>query len=243
MLARLRSRGLLWPTALAVPALAVLIGLGSWQLQRKAWKEDLVARLDARIHAAPITLDQALALWRQTGDVEYVKVRVHGRFQHDKERHLYAPDQKLGPGVHVYTPLTLSDGAILMVNRGFVPERLRDRRARAGGSAQGEQEVVGLLRASGVKESFTPDNDQGRNLWHWRDLTGMLASVSEGGRQPWIPFFLEAAAEPGNPGDWPRGGVTIVKLPNRHFEYALTWFGLALTLIGVYAAFLRARLA
>lgn len=242
MLDRLRERRLLWPTLLMLAALAVLVGLGTWQLNRKTWKDGLLARMAARTQAKPISLDEALAVWRQTGDVEYVKVRVKGRFMHARERLLYAPDQKLGPGVHVYTPLVLSDGAVLMVNRGYVPDRLRDAATRKDGLAEGEVEVEGLLRASGEKGAFTPDNEPARNRWYWRDLGAMLGSVSEGRRQPWVPFFLEAN-DAAVPGGWPRGGVTLVSLPNRHLEYAFTWYGLALTLIGVYAAFVWSRRA
>jgi len=240
MLSTLRTKGLIWPTFLMLAALALLVGLGTWQLQRKAWKEGLVARLNQRIGAKPVSLDDALAIWRTTGDVEYVKVQARGRFLHDKERYLYAPDQKLGPGVHVYTPLETPDGALLMVNRGFVPDALRDPRMRAGGQLAGEVAVTGLLRAGGEKEAFTPDNDRARNLWYWRDLSGMLGSVAGGKRQPWVPFFLEADAE-AVPGGWPKGGVTLVRLTNRHFEYALTWFGLAAALVCIYALFAQSR--
>ena len=57
-----------------------------------------------------------------------------------------------------------------------------------------------------------------------------------------VPFFVDADAEPANPGGFPRGGATRLVLPNRHLEYALTWYGLALTLIGVFTAFARGRL-
>jgi surfeit locus 1 family protein len=242
MIARLREHGLVGPTLLMLAAFAILGGLGTWQLSRKAWKEGLITRIEQRSRATPIPLEQALAVWRQTGDVEYVRVRTRGRFMHEHERYLYAPDPKLGPGFHVYTPLSLADGAILMVNRGFVPERLRDPGTRSAGRSQGDVDVVGLLRAPGAKAAFTPDNEPASNVWYWRDLGAMLASAVPGNRVPWIPFFLDAAAEPANPGGWPMGGVTLVKLPNRHLEYALTWFGLAGTLLGVYAAFAWSRL-
>ena len=107
---------------------------------------------------------------------------------------------------------------------------------------EGEQEVVGLMRRPGKKGMFSGTNDISGNLWFWRDLDGMHKSVFDPTNVHTYPMFVEALSEPENPGGWPKGGVTIVKLPNRHLEYALTWYGLALTLMGVYGAFVWQRL-
>src|ERR1700730_14583360 len=104
MLARLRQAGLVWPTAFAAAGLAVLVGLGTWQLERKCWKEDLIAKIAVRVHADPVPLARAEQLRRDGADVEYLHVVARGRFQHDKERYLYAPAPS-GLGWHVYTPL------------------------------------------------------------------------------------------------------------------------------------------
>src|SRR5262249_26747459 len=121
MMRRFLEAGLILPTLLALLALAVLVGLGTWQLQRKAWKESLIAQMERQVHADPgpaMTGLEPLAAISQ----EYRRVRLRGVFQHDQERYLYAPDPRLGPGFHVYTPLRLQDGGQLYVNRGFVPE-------------------------------------------------------------------------------------------------------------------------
>ena len=121
MLERLRQAGLIWPTALGVAGLAVLIGLGTWQLQRKQWKDALIAKIAARVTAEPMPLAQARQIWSGGGDIEYLHVVASGRFHHDKERYLYAP-AKSGLGWHVYTPLEISPSRIVWVNRGFVPD-------------------------------------------------------------------------------------------------------------------------
>lgn len=240
MLARLRGAGLIWPTAFAVAGLAVLVGLGAWQLERKRWKEGLIARIAARVHAAPVPLVQAEELWAAAGDVEYLHVAARGSFHHDKERYLYAPSAT-GLGWHVYTPLQVAPARILWVNRGFVPDAQREPATRRAGQMAGEVEVRGLLRMPAAKGWFTPDNDPARNLWYWPDVAALQASgFGEG--QAALPITLDADAEPAPPGGLPRGGVTRLALPNRHLEYALTWYGLALTLVGVYAAFAAARL-
>ena len=244
MLTRMRKAGLVWLTLLAAAGLAILIGLGTWQLERKAWKEGLIARLSERTHAEPVSLARAEEQWRKTGDVEYLRVGVDGRFLHDKELYHYALDPgRGGPGYHVYTPL-VANGRVVWVNRGFVPAELRDPKKRRAGEVEGTVRVVGLARAPAGPGLFTPNNDHERNLWYWRDLDAMTRVAFGGGQggADVVPFVLEAESEPANQGGWPKGGTTLVQLPNRHLEYSVTWFWLAATLVGVYAAFAFSRL-
>jgi surfeit locus 1 family protein len=232
------TRGLLWPTLLMLAGLAVLLALGTWQLERKAWKEGLLDAIASRTHLAPISLDAAVRRWKAGEDLEYARVRVRGTFSHDKERHLFVAEAD-GPGVHVYTPLTTASGAVVLVNRGYVPMALRDRSMRRTGLVEGEVEVVGLIRAPGDEGLFTPSNDIAGNLWYWRDLAGMAQSVLGAPASSVAPFFVDAEVAAGS--NWPRGGATRLTLPNRHLEYALTWFGLAAALIAVYFSFVLTR--
>jgi surfeit locus 1 family protein len=244
LLTRWRQAGLLWPSVLTLAALAVLIGLGHWQMSRKAWKAGLIAQIGARAHAPPVSLSQALRRWRDSGDVEYLHVRLSGRFLHARERHVFAVDERLGPGFYIYTPLETLEGELVLINRGFVPTPLQDPSARSPGQVDGQVTLTGLARRPTARGAFTPASEPARNLFYWPDYPAMLASVPEAGRGDLsaVPFFIEADAEPANPGGFPRGGVTRLSLPDRHLEYALTWYGLALTLIGVFFAFARTRL-
>ena len=121
MLQRLQRARLLWPTLLALAALAVLIGLGSWQLERKRWKEALIAKIAERVGAAPVPISATTATLPPGEDFDYLHVVATGRFLYDKERYLYAPSP-LGLAWHVYTPLELGPGLVLWVNRGLVPD-------------------------------------------------------------------------------------------------------------------------
>jgi len=244
MIGKSQKPGLLWPTLLSALALALLVSLGTWQLHRKAWKDALLAEIHARKLATPVTLNspQDIESWLKNDGGEYTPLRIRGVFEHDKERYYFAPHQQLGPGYHVYTPLIIAKQRVIWVNRGYVPERLKAREKRTEGLLSGEQDVIGLMRLPGKKGMFSPTNDVSGNLWFWRDLEGMHKSVFDPKKVRTYAMFVEALAEPENPGGWPKGGVTIVKLPNRHFEYALTWFGLALTLLSVYGAFVWQRL-
>ena len=227
-------------TLITIAALALLAGLGVWQLQRLEWKQGLIAEIETRTKSPPVTLAEAIAFARDGKDPSYLRVRVEGTFQNDKERHLYAIAEG-EPGWHVITPLTAADGSIVLVDRGFVPDALKDQATRAKGEIEGLTGVTGLVRLSEIKGTFTPDTDLDRNRWFFRDLDGMARSMF-GDRLPNLaPFFLEVEASV-PPESWPRGGQTRLDLPNNHLQYALTWFLLALALVAVYAVYVRSAL-
>ena len=227
---------LFWPTLLTALGVLGLFSLGTWQLERKTWKDELVRTIQTRAKAEPIVLDAAAGLLAAGEALEYARVRARGRFIAGTERYYYAPGPT-GPGWHVYAPLETPNGSILLVNRGFVPEALKDPAKRSKSETARDVEIVGLLRRPEVKNWFSPTNDSARNTWYWRDLAGMKASLALPGNPEFVPFFLDAEAAPGATGDYPRGGVTRVQFANRHLEYALTWYGLGLALIIVYLAF------
>ncbi|HRK17545.1 MAG TPA: SURF1 family protein [Hyphomicrobiaceae bacterium] len=242
MIGQIREAGLGWVTLLALVALGILAGLGTWQLQRKAWKDKLVAQIDARLKEPPKAVTPAQVMTPGAGQLPlYTRVTVEGRLLHEHERYLFA-DGREGSGFHVLTPLEMAPGRIVWVNRGYVPARLRDPKSRAEGQIAGPTRVTGLVREQGERNAFTPDNDVAGNLWYWRDLPGLTRSAFPGGGTDGAPIAIDAEAKPENPGGWPRGGTTLVKLPNRHLEYAMTWYGLGLTLIGVYLAYATGRI-
>jgi surfeit locus 1 family protein len=238
-----RWRSLLAPGLAALVALAILLGLGTWQLQRLAWKEDLIRQVDTRARGEPgaIVPPSDWLRWQAAAD-EFRRVRLTGVFLHEHETpvHGLASGQRGAPeqGFYLMTPLRLPDGAIVMVNRGFVPTGLRDPAARPGSQPAGEVTVAGLVRAPEARTWFTPDDAPAQNSWFTRD-PGAIAAAR--GLAPAAPFYVEADATP-NPGGWPRGGQFRLEIPNNHLQYALTWFGIALTLVGVFAAFARRRL-
>lgn len=238
------GRSLVVPGLAALVALAILIGLGTWQLQRKAWKEDLIARIEARAHGEPgeILPSSEWANWRADQD-EFRRVRVTGTFLHQAETPVYglAPGQQRGApaqGYYLMTPLRLPDGALVMVNRGFVPMELKDPAKRPESQPSGEVTVTGLVRAPEERNAFTPVDDPAKNAWFARDPQAIAQARNAGSV---APFYVEADAT-ANPGGWPKGGQTRLDLPNNHLQYALTWYGIALTLVGVFVAFAWRRL-
>lgn len=239
MLNRLRQAKLVWPTVVALAALGVLLGLGTWQLERKRWKEDLLAKIADRVASEPRPVARVAGLG---GDIEYMHVSAVGRFFHDKERYLYSPAPS-GLAWHVYTPLETAPDRIVWVNRGVVPDASKAPATRSAGQVLGESQVRGLVRVPQGKTLFTPQNDAAGNLWYWADIPALTASAfPQGSAVSALPFVIEADAQPLPPGGLPKGGVTRIALSNRHLEYAVTWYGIALTLIGVYLAFAINRL-
>jgi surfeit locus 1 family protein len=230
------QRRLLLPGILTLIGVAVTMALGTWQAERKAWKEELIARLSARFAAAPAPLP-APTEWPRlaAAQAEFQRVAFTATFLHDKEALVYTTGSRLhegpgGPGYWVFTPARLADGAIVLVNRGFVPEGRQDPNSRRDGQVAGPAEITGVLRWPETRSVFTPNDDPVRNLWFARDP----AAIAKAKGVAASPFYVEQEA-PMPPGGLPRAGRLRPNLPNNHLGYALTWFGLAAGLVAVFA--------
>ncbi len=224
--------------------IVVLLGLGFWQLERRVWKEELIARIEARTNAPAVAIPSE-GDWKNVSAErdEYRRVTARGAFRHDREVQVYTvvSEQKgrlAGPGYWVMTPLELNSGAAVVVNRGFVPLDRRLPDTRSAGQVAGQTSVTGLLRMPEQATLFSPENDPARNAWYRRD-PGEIARALKLERV--APFTIDADATP-NPGGLPEGGRTRINFRNDHLQYAVTWFGLALALAGVFAAFAWQRL-
>jgi surfeit locus 1 family protein len=230
-------RGLLVP---AVLAFIVLIGLGTWQIKRKAWKEALIATLTEQLAAPPMALP-APKEWPSLDPAadEYHRVAFTAQFDDADEALVFGaasafrPDVS-GPGYWVFTPARLADGGIVIVNRGFVPDDRKDPSTRAAGNVAAPIHIVGALRWPDTRHWFTPNDDPAHNLWFARDPQAIAAAKGLGqGPDPVAPFFVEQEA-PVPPGGLPQPGKIVVDLPDNHLQYALTWYGLALVLVIIF---------
>lgn len=232
---RLRP-GLLIATLIA---LGILCSLGVWQLKRLEWKQGLIAQMTERLAAEPIPFDEALAREAVSENMEYQPVFVEGVFAHDLETAVFGTYGGK-PGVYVFTPLDAADRSggrrFLYVNRGFAPQEFRDPATRADARTSGEIRIEGLLRRAERKRGFekwlAPKDQPEDNLYFIRDPT--ILATRHALTVP--PYYIDSFERAGE-GEWPKGGLTRIDIPNRHFEYALTWFGLAAALLGVFLAF------
>jgi surfeit locus 1 family protein len=124
------------------------------------------------------------------------------------------------------------------VDRGFVPDELKDPATRASGQIEDVVTVTGIVRGSDRQTLFTPDNEPKANRWFWRDLPAMTRAMFPHGTIEVAPLFLEAEKSP-VPGGWPEGGQTRLDIPNNHLQYAITWFLLAAALLVIYGLYVR----
>lgn len=236
-----RKHGRLWPTLLlGLILFSVLIALGTWQMQRLVWKEELIATVEARIKEQPRPLADIERQFSESGDVDYWPVSTTGRFLNDRESHFLATWQGRS-GFFVYTPLALTDGRYVLVNRGFVPFERKDAATRPEGQVEGELAITGLARDPLAEKpsSLVPDNDPAKNVFYWKDIEAMAAKA-ELPADRLVPFFIDSD-NTANPGGLPIGGVTLIDFPNNHLQYALTWYGLAAALAAVLGAWLLKR--
>jgi len=222
------ARHSLWLTVLSLIAFVILIALGVWQIERRAWKLALIDRVEQRVHAPaqPIPSPASWPAVTRAND-EYRHVSVSGRFLHDRETLVQAVTEE-GPGYWVLTPLQRDDGTQVLVNRGFVPSERRDASTRQSGNPDGEVAVTGLLRMTEPKGGFLRNNVPQHNRWYSRDVAAISAAR---GLTEAAPFFIDADAG-SQSGQGPIGGLTVVRFPNNHLIYALTWFALAFMLAG-----------
>lgn len=232
-------RSLIVLTVFTAGAFAILLALGFWQLERKAWKDDIVAKIEARAYGSPVAPPPEAA-WSgfKRDALDYQRVTLAGTFRHGEEAlvHGFVPQGRgtVLQGFFVMTPLRLDDGSLVLVNRGIVPTELAAPASRAQGQVEGRVTVTGLLRGPERRGYFTPPDTPERNEFFVRDPATIAGAK---GLARVAPFYVDADSTP-NPGGWPRGGGTELSIRNNHLEYALTWFGLALGLLGVYATFL-----
>ncbi|RYY27169.1 MAG: SURF1 family protein [Sphingomonadales bacterium] len=199
--------------------------LGVWQMERLAWKLDLIARVDASIKAPPASDWQNFA--------EYRRVRLSGVFLYDQETLVKAVTER-GEGYWVMTPLRTPQGLVL-VNRGYVQTAKSPRWC----GPETETSVTGLLRPTEAKGGFLRSNDPAADRWFSRDVAAIAHARKLG---PVAPFFIDADATP-NPGGYPVGGLTVIAFRNNHLVYALTWFVLAALSVAAAIFVLRQKRA
>ena len=227
------ARGPRGPIALALLSLlGVLlfvgfIALGTWQVERRAWKLDLIAKVDQRVQAPATALPDA-AQWPQVTAAtdEYRHVRATGTFLHDQQTLVWASTAR-GNGYWVMTPLRMADGTVVLINRGFVLPDWCGRAGQCGIQPAGATTVTGLLRMSET-HVFLRHNDPIHERWYARDVQAIAVAR---GLDRVAPFFVDADTTGRNDAAIPEGGMTVISFPNNHLVYLITWYFLALMVL------------
>ena len=225
------------PTLFTIPALIVLVWLGNWQVERLQWKTALIDSRTAALSAPAVSAPEDEAAARA---LDFHHVTVTGTFDHSKELYIAALNEQGISGYQIVTPLTLADGRIVLINRGFVPEIRKKPETRAEGQIAGPTTVSGILRVPITPTGWiVPKNQPQDNYWIYVDVPAMAAAAHLPAAAM-LPYYIEADAAP-NPGGFPIGGQTRISLPNDHLQYAITWYSFAVTLIVIYLVYHRRK--
>ncbi len=236
-----------------VGAIAFLVTLGTWQLSRLKWKEQLISRIHTRSAGEPVGLEEMVNLWNKTGDVGYLPVQLTGRFDHQNELYYFNTWQGQS-GWNVITPFHLGgqldsqndsnidSGRVVLFNRGFVPTNFRDPSKRLGGQIEGVVTITGLARnpVDEKPNSFVPDNTPAKREFFWKSQQQMATLVRKSSPAKVLPFMVDAGSNKFD-ARYPIGGTTRIQFSNSHLQYAGTWYGLALALLAVGSVFLYNR--
>ncbi len=224
-------RPLLWPTIISLPALIILIMLGSWQVQRLAEKTTLIADFTARTAAVPIPLPLGEI---DLGTLQFQRVFARGKFRHDQEIYLNGRTYEGNAGFHVVTPFVTLEGTEILVNRGWVPESYREPSSRPFSIKAEETVLNGIIRRPQRKGYFVPENEPQRGFWFTMKPDEIAAYLQADDMI--VGYYVDAVRE-GEVITLPIAAVIRIDVPNAHLNYALTWYGLALALLGVYGAY------
>ena len=215
-------------TLWAVIGIAILCGLGKWQLDRLQWKLGLIAAAETRAHAPAVSVDRVFA--QHSSNAEYTHVAVEGEFVGGKRAYLFSQLEDGRIGFEVIEPLQLNDGRTLIVDRGFVPQAGKDRPANSKPAPSGEVRISGLVRGDQKPGPFTPAPDEKNMIFYVRNIPAIASALGIKGT---LPFMLDEDLS-GPAGVYPEGGHTRLTFRNDHLQYAVTWFALALVLLVMY---------
>ncbi len=215
-----------WPTFLTIPGLILLFSLSYWQFNRLIWKENLIKEIKERSLLSTIDLPSEVNL----SSMLYRKVRIKGEFFHEHEMHMYGGSRQFKGenGYYILTPLRLEDNRILIINRGWVPEKKKDSSKRPETLIKNLVEIEGTIMKSEEKPLYVHENQPERNLWFYIDLSQISTFLDKH-----VENYYILAKD--NPNILPRGRDLEPNLRNHHLGYALTWLlsGIALAVIYV----------
>lgn len=216
-------------TVAAAIGLIILLGLGTWQARKVGPKTELVHKIEAGLSAEPMPLPVHLD---DPSTLDYRRVSFSGELIEVEPIRVFATSTEGKAGYHIYAPVKKQYGMAVLVNFGWVPAAMKEAPGLPYGTTL---DVTGVLRVSAQPGSMTPENKPEAGEWYTADVYQMAEAF--GLRTKEFYHFRVFADEGVLATNLPKGGQVRVDIRNDHFQYALTWYGIALTLIGVYVAF------
>jgi cytochrome oxidase assembly protein ShyY1 len=224
-------------------AVATFVGLGSWQLQRKAWKEALIESLEQRLSAPPVDLPPR-GRWAALDPAydEFRRVKFFAVLLPGAEALVYTSGSALrsdvsGSGYWVFALARLPAGGLVVINRGFVPQGWQDSATPDAAGMRANTDLVGVMRWPESRSVFSPKDDPDRNLWFVRDPVAIATAKGWGDV---APFYIELES-PQPASGLPRAGRLRANLRNEHLQYAITWYGLAVVVVTMFVFWVSGR--
>lgn len=221
------------PLILSLGGFLLMMSLGGWQLQRLAWKENLLAEIQTARDSKPLDVLPQEGL----ESLSFHTVKLIGTFLHEKSFHVAARYYKSKLGYHIFTPFMLEDGRIVVVNRGWVPVKQKELSTRPDSEPKGEQELVGMIRVGSDRSRFTPPNQPDKNIWFGRDVDQMAAQSG----LTLLPITIDIMAEENPDGHLPIASGGQISLRNDHLQYAITWFLVGLGIAVIFIVYHRPK--
>ena len=225
-------RPLLWPSIFSVIIFAILFSFGTWQVKRLFWKEALIERYTIQSQSNPIKNPSKL----DSSINEFKSVEFTGSFLHKNEIYITGKTYEGNAGFHVITPFELNNNKIILINRGWVSEGYRNPEKRKFSLVEGQILIKGIIRYPQKKGYFVPENDGKNGFWFTIKPNEIINFLNLTSNKVINNYYIDALRQ-GEKLTLPIGVTGKPKLRNQHLSYAVTWYGLALSLLFVYFSY------
>ncbi|MEM7650744.1 MAG: SURF1 family protein [Pseudomonadota bacterium] len=212
-----------WATFFTALGVCILCALGSWQLQRLEWKEDLLAKIAAKEESF-----RQFSIANLSPENEFTKGEISGTLLFDKQIQLQPRTLDGTPGVHIITPLKLNSGETILVNRGWAPLGYEEQETRSK-----TVKLAGMIRTIPEPNIFIPENIAESDSWYWVDLEALSTSKDLKNLMPVMLYEIDLT-NGDDAGLYPNASALEIHLNNNHMQYALFWFSMAGVLIAVF---------
>ena len=225
-------RPLLWPSIFSVIIFTILFSFGTWQVKRLFWKEALIERYTTQSQSNPIKNPSKL----DSSINEFKSVEFTGSLLHKNEIYITGKTYEGIAGFHVITPFELNNNKIILINRGWVSEGYRNPEKRKFSLVEGQILIKGIIRYPQKKGYFVPENDGKNGFWFTIKPNEIINFLNLTSNKVINNYYIDALRQ-GEKLTLPIGVTGKPKLRNQHLSYAVTWYGLALSLLFVYFSY------
>ena len=196
--------------------------MGTWQLYRLQWKQDLISEINTGLKSSPVKYSNKI-------NKNYQRVVLEGKYDFNNQIYLYSLNEKGQPGFDVITPFETTEKKNVLINRGWIKKNYKN---KSQINPLGEKKIQGLLKKNTKKNIFKPENDIKKTIWFSINLSE-IKSVT-GKNYDNFTIYLES-----NKTDIPRPKKITINVPNNHLKYAITWYSISISILFYFLYFRR----